>query len=399
MESTRIISDFARSLEPSPTMAMDTLAKAMKRDGKDVLSFAVGEPDFPTPPHICEAARRAMDEGLTKYTPASGMPELKQAIVAATERDVGLQYAPEQVVVSNGGKHALMNVWRTLLNPGDEVIMFAPYWVSYPEQVRMAGGVPVVIPTSGEDDFEPDLDQLRAAVGKRTVGILVNSPSNPTGGVYSRETIEGIARIAQANGLVIVSDEIYKHILFDGRAHFSPAQLDDDLRQRTIICDGVAKSYAMTGWRIGWLIAPKQFATQAGNIQSQETSNPCSISQAAAIEALTGPQHSVSEMRAAFEERRDYIVPALNDIPGIRCPNPGGAFYVFPDIQHHMGRTINGFEITNSQQFCTYLLQRALVSTVHGSASGSEGYFRISFACAMEQIKEGVRRIAEALAE
>lgn len=397
MESTRIISDFARSLEPSPTMAMDTLAKAMKKDGKDVLSFAIGEPDFPTPPHICDAARRALDEGLTKYTPASGTPDLKQAIVAATQRDVGLQYAPDQVVVSNGGKHALMNVWRTLLNPGDEVIMFAPYWVSYPEQVRMAGGVPVVIPTYGADDFEPDLDRLRAAIGKRTVGILVNSPSNPTGGVYSRQTIEGIARIAQSNGLVIISDEIYKHILFDGRPHVSPAQLDDDLKRRTIICDGVAKTYAMTGWRIGWLIAPKEFATQAGNIQSQETSNPCSISQAAAIEALTGPQDTVADMRAAFEQRRDYIVPALSDIPGIKCPNPGGAFYVFPDIQEHMGRTINGFELANSQQFCTYLLQHALVSTVHGSASGSEGCFRISFACGMEQIREGARRIAEAL--
>jgi aspartate aminotransferase len=397
MEDLRIISDFALSLEASPTMAMDTLAKKMKAEGKDVLSFAIGEPDFPTPANVCEAAKRAIDQGLTKYTPASGTPDLKKAVVAAAERDLGLTYEPDQVVVSNGGKHALMNIWRTLLNPGDEVLLFAPYWVSYPEQVRMAGGVPVVISTSGDTDFQPDLDEVRAKIGKRTVAMLINSPSNPTGGVFTAETIEGLARIAQSNGLTIISDEIYKHILFDGRKHASTAQLDADLKERTIIADGVAKTYAMTGWRIGWIIAPKEFARRAGNIQSQETSNPCSISQAASIEALTGPQDSVTTMRNAFQERRDYLVPALNAIPGIKCPNPGGAFYVFPDITAHFGRTLKGVPINNSRDFVVYLLQNAGVSTVHGSASGSEGYFRISFACSMEQLKEGVRRIAEAL--
>lgn len=398
MQDARIISAFANSLEASPTMAMDTLAKKLQAEGKDVLSFAIGEPDFPTPPNICEAAKAAIDRGLTKYTPAAGLPALKQAIVAAAERDLGLRYDPDQVVVSNGGKHALMNIWRTLLDPGDEVILFAPYWVSYPEQVRMAGGVPVIIPTSGDNDFQPDLDQVRAAITKRTVAMLINSPSNPTGGVFSKEVIEGLGRIAQSNGLMIISDEIYKHILFDGRTHCSTAQLDDDLKQRTIIADGVAKTYAMTGWRIGWMIAPREFAKRAGNIQSQETSNPCSISQAAAIEALTGPQESVAQMRAAFEERRNYLVPALNAIPGFKCPNPGGAFYVFPDISAHFGRTVRGVTINNSKDFVIYLLEHANVSTVHGSASGSEGYFRISFACSMEQIKDGVNRIAQALA-
>jgi aspartate aminotransferase len=398
MQDARIISAFANSLEASPTMAMDTLAKKLQAEGKDVLSFAIGEPDFPTPANICEAAKAAIDRGLTKYTPASGLPALKQAIVAAAERDLGLRYEPDQVVVSNGGKHALMNVWRTLLDPGDEVLLFAPYWVSYPEQIRMAGGVPKVIPTSGDNDFQPDLDQVRAAITKRTVAMLINSPSNPSGGVFSQETIEGLGRIAQSNGLVIISDEIYKHILFDGRTHCSTAQLDDDLKERTIIVDGVAKTYAMTGWRIGWMIAPKEFAKRAGNIQSQETSNPCSISQAAAIEALTGPQESVAQMCAAFEERRNYLVPALNAIPGFKCPNPGGAFYVFPDISAHFGRTLRGVTINNSKDFVLYLLEHANVSTVHGSASGSEGYFRISFACSMEQLQEGVRRITEALA-
>jgi aspartate aminotransferase len=397
MQDARIISSFATSLEASPTMAMDTLAKKLQAEGKDVLSFAIGEPDFPTPANICEAAKAAIDRGMTKYTPAAGLPALKQAIVAATQRDLGLSYEPDQVVVSNGGKHALMNIWRTLLDPGDEVIIFAPYWVSYPEQVRMAGGVPVVIPTSGDNDFQPDLDQVRAAISKRTVAMLINSPSNPTGGVFSREVIEGLGRIAQSNGLMIISDEIYKHILFDGRSHCSTAQLDDDLKQRTIIADGVAKTYAMTGWRIGWMIAPKEFAKRAGNIQSQETSNPCSISQAASIEALTGPQESVGQMRAAFEERRDYLVPALNALPGFKCPNPGGAFYVFPDISAHFGRTVGGVTINNSKDFVIYLLEHANVSTVHGSASGSEGYFRISFACSMEQLKDGVSRIAKAL--
>jgi aspartate aminotransferase len=397
MLDSRIISTLGNSLTASPTMAMSALASKMKAEGKDVLSFAVGEPDFPTPPHICEAAKRAIDDGQTKYTPASGTPALRKAIVEATQRDLGVSYEPEQVVVSNGGKHALMNIWRILLNPGDEVVIFAPYWVSYPDQVQIAGGVPVVVPTSGDNDFQPDLEELKAKITRRTVAILLNSPSNPAGSVFTRETIEGIARIAQSNGLTIVSDEIYKHILFDGRSHVSPAQLDDDLRERTIIADGVAKTYAMTGWRIGWLIAPKHFAKQAGSLQSQETSNPCSISQAAALAALTGPQDSVGQMRQAFEERRNFIVPALNAMAGINCPNPGGAFYVLPDITAHLGRTLKGQQIKDSFDFCSYLLDEALVSTVHGSASGSEGYFRISFACSMEQIKEGLRRIEQAL--
>jgi aspartate aminotransferase len=369
----------------------------MRAAGQDILSFAVGEPDFPTPENIRAAAKRAIDEGKTKYTPASGIPELKKAIIEAQVRDTGLSYEASQVCVSNGGKHALMNIWRTLLNPGDEIIIFAPYWVSYPDQIRLCDGVPVVIPTSGDNEFQPDLDQVRAAVTDRTVGILVNSPSNPSGAVFTEATMESLARIAIERDLTIISDEIYKHLLYDGRRHVSPAMFGGDAKQRTIIADGVAKTYAMTGWRIGWLIAPPEFAKAAGNLQSQETSNAGSVSQWAAIEALTGPQESVGEMRKAFEERRGYIVQALRETEGLKCANPGGAFYVFPDISAHLGRTIGGRKIESSLDMANYLLEEALVSLVDGASFGAEGYIRLSFACSLDNVKEGVRRIRAAL--
>lgn len=391
------ISDRVAAMPPSATMAMAARAKAMKAAGKDILSFAVGEPDFPTPANICAAAKAAIDAGKTKYTPASGVPELKKAVVDAQVRDTGLTYEPNQVCVSNGGKHALMNIWRTLLNPGDEIIIFAPYWVSYPDQIRLCDGEPIIIPTTGDNDFQPDLDQVKAAITDRTVGILINSPSNPTGGVFSETTMRGIADLAVERDLTIISDEIYKHLLYDGRKHLSPAMFGDDVKARTIIADGVAKTYAMTGWRIGWLIAPPQFAKAAGDLQSQETSNPCSISQAAAIEALLGPQDSIAEMGRAFAERRDYLVQALRALEGVKCAMPGGAFYVFPDVSAHFGRTINGCEIRGSLDMANFLLEEALVSLVDGASFGAEGYIRLSFACGLEDIQEGVRRIKRVL--
>ena len=391
------ISDRVAAMPPSATMAMAARAKAMKAAGKDILSFAVGEPDFPTPANICAAAKAAIDAGKTKYTPASGVPELKKAVVDAQVRDTGLTYEPNQVCVSNGGKHALMNIWRTLLNPGDEIIIFAPYWVSYPDQIRLCDGEPIIIPTTGDNDFQPDLDQVKAAITDRTVGILINSPSNPTGGVFSETTMRGIADLAVERDLTIISDEIYKHLLYDGRKHLSPAMFGDDVKARTIIADGVAKTYAMTGWRIGWLIAPPQFAKAAGDLQSQETSNPCSISQAAAIEALLGPQDSIAEMGRAFAERRDYLVQALRALEGVKCAMPGGAFYVFPDVSAHFGRTINGCEIKGSLDMANFLLEEALVSLVDGASFGAEGYIRLSFACGLEDIQEGVRRIKRVL--
>ena len=392
------ISQRAQGIAPSPTMAMDSRAKALAAEGVAVISFAVGEPDFPTPENVVEAACRAIHAGHTKYTPASGIPALKQAIVAATERDLGLSYEPAQVCVSNGGKHALMNIWETIVDPGDEVIVFAPYWVSYPPQIELCGGKAVIIPTSGETDFQPDLGQVRDAVTDRTIGILINSPSNPAGAIFNRETTQGLVDLACERDLTIISDEIYKHILFDGRKHLSPAQLGEEAQARTILADGVAKTYAMTGWRIGWMIAPPSVAKRAGDIQSQETSNPCTPAQHAAVEALSGPQESVETMRAEFERRRDYLVPALNAIPGVTCNNPGGAFYVYPDISAHLGRTLGGMQIVGSLELCEYLLDVGHISTVPGSAFGTEGYLRISFATSMANLEEGVRRLAEALA-
>jgi aspartate aminotransferase len=391
------ISDLVAGIAPSPTIAGAAKAREMRASGKDVLSFAIGEPDFGTPDNIIAAAARAMAEQKTKYTPAGGIPELKQAICAAQERDLGLKYEPNQVVVSNGGKHALMNIWRTLLNPGDEVIMFAPYWVSYPEQVRLCGAKTVPILTSGDNDFQPDLNQVAAAITSRTKALLINSPSNPSGAVFDRATIEALGELACQHDLTIISDEIYKHILYDGRTHESTSKLSDELKERTIIADGVAKTYAMTGWRIGWLIAPPAFAKAADNLQSQETSNANSIAQWASIEALTGPQDSVAQMREAFMARRDYLVPALNEIEGVKCANPGGAFYVFPDISAHLGRTLGGREIKASVDLELYLIEEALIATVAGGPFGTEGYIRLSFATGLDEITEGVRRLAEAL--
>lgn len=391
------ISDLVAGIAPSPTIAGSTKAKAMQAEGKDVRSFAIGEPDFGTPENILEAARRAMADQKTKYTPASGIPELKQAICAAQARDLGLQYSPNQVVVSNGGKHALMNIWRTLLNPGDEVIMFAPYWVSYPEQVRLCGASHVSIATSGDNDFQPDIDEVAAAITPRTKAILINSPSNPSGAIFDQKTMEALGELACRHDLTIVSDEIYKHILYDDRKHMSTAMFSEELKERTIIADGVAKTYAMTGWRIGWLIAPPAFAKAADNLQSQETSNPNSIAQWASVEALNGPQDSVAQMRKEFNKRRDYLVPALNEIDGVKCANPGGAFYVFPDVSAHLGRTLKGREIKTSVDLELYLIEEALIATVAGGPFGTEGYIRLSFACSMDDIAEGVRRLAAAL--
>ncbi len=384
-------------MAPSPTIASATKAKQLRAEGKDVRSFAVGEPDFGTPDNIIEAAMQAMREQKTKYTPAAGIPELKQAVCQSMERDLGLRYTPEQVVVSKGGKHALMNIWRTLLEPGDEVIVFAPYWVSYTEQIRLCGGAGLVIPTSGSDDFQPDLDLVERTITDRTRAMLINSPANPTGAVFSAKTIAGLGEIACRHDLTIISDEIYKHILYDGRTHQTTATLSDELKERTIIADGVAKSYSMTGWRIGWLIAPPAFAKAAGNLQSQETSNPNSIAQWASVEALNGPQDSVAAMREAFNKRRDFFVPALREIEGVECAMPGGAFYVFPDLSQYMGRTIGGRQIATSRDLEAYLLEEALIATVAGSEFGAEGSLRLSFACSMEDIEEGLSRLKQAL--
>ncbi len=391
------ISQRAVQVQPSPTVGMAARAKQMIRQGLDVVSFAVGEPDFATPEHICQAAYQAMSAGHTKYTAASGIPELKEAIVARLRAEVGLDYDADQVCISNGGKHALTNIWQTLLDEGDEVIVFAPYWVSYPVQIQLCGGKPVVIETEASCGFQPDPEEVRSAVTPRTVAILINSPTNPTGAVFDQETLQEIASIAAENDLTIVSDEIYRNLVFNGRQHLSIAMLDEETKARTILVDGVSKSYAMTGWRIGWLIGPKDFVTKAGSIQSQQTSGPSSISQHAALAALTGPQDCVAAMRDEFEQRRDFFAEALRQLEGIQCNVPPAAFYLFPDISAHLGRSLAGKQIDTSLQLAEYLLEQGLISTVPGSAFGAEGFLRLSFACSVEDIERGVQRLKTAL--
>ncbi|MFW5866508.1 MAG: pyridoxal phosphate-dependent aminotransferase, partial [Armatimonadota bacterium] len=360
------------AIKPSATIGMKVKADQLKSEGKDVLSFAVGEPDFPTPDNVIEAAKRALDAGETKYTAASGTAELKQAICARTETDLGVAYQPENVLVSNGAKHSLMNIAEAMYDPGDEVICFSPYWVTYPVQAEFAGASPVAIETRGEDDFQPDLDDVRAAITDRSVAIMINSPCNPSGAVYEPEIIEGIAEIAVEHDLAIISDEIYKHIIYDGARHLSPAQLGDEVRDRTLIVDGVAKTYAMTGWRIGWLLGDAAWIKRAGALQGQATSCPNTIAQAATIEALGGPQDSVEEMRAQFEERRDFVMERLSEVPGITCATPRGAFYVFPNVSEHYGRQLGGQTIGGSLDMAEYLLTECLISLVPGEAFGAE---------------------------
>jgi len=386
-------------LRPSATFKLDTAAKELQRQGVDVISFALGEPDFPTPKHICDAAAEAMAAGKTKYTPAAGIPELREAVAAKLSMDLGHEYKPSQVVISNGGKHALMNVWQCILDPGDEVVIISPYWVSYADQVELCNAVPKVIPTTADTDFQPDPDDVRAALSARTAAILINSPSNPTGAVLDRGVIEAMAQMALEVDAWIVSDEIYRHILFDGRSHFSAALVSDEVRARTIICDGVSKTYSMTGWRIGWLVAPEEVAKAAGNLQGQETSNPNSIAQWAALAALQGPQDCVEQMRAEFERRRDYIIKALEEIEGIKISRPGGAFYAFPEVSSFLDGRLkhNGEPIRDDLTFCEYLLTAARISVVPGSAFGADGYVRFSFATSLERIQEGLSRFRAAL--
>ncbi len=392
----------ARRLEaisPSATMGMKVKADELRAQGKDVLSFAVGEPDFPTPANIVAAAKRAMDEGQTKYTAASGLPELKQAICEATRRDLGLDYTPAQVVASNGAKHSLFNIAQTLVQPGDEVIVLSPYWVTYPDQIAFCEGRPVIIETRDEDDFQPDLAQIRAAVTDYTVAIILNSPCNPSGAVYERDVMEGIAEIAIEHDLTIISDEIYKHILFDGRTHLSPAQLGDEVRARTLIVDGVAKSYSMPGWRIGWVLGPEPVVKAMGGLQGQMTSNPNTIAQWATVEALTGPQESVAEMNRQFERRRDFVVEQMAQIDGVTCATPRGAFYAFPNVSAHYDRLVPDAPAgARSDALAMKLLSENLISLVAGSSFGDDDYIRLSFAAGMEQLEEGLRRFTAAFA-
>ena len=387
------ISRVVQALEPSATMAMAAKAKDLKASGKTVYDLSLGEPDFATPEHIRRAAIEAMEAGHTHYTVASGIPELKKAIIEQYEAANGLQYAPNQVVVSNGAKHALHNAFTVLLNPGDEVIIPAPYWVSYTELVKLTGATPVVVQTEQENDFKLTVEQLRAAVTDKTKILLLCSPSNPTGSMYSPEELGELADVAIEKDLTVIADEIYDRMVYPGHTFASFATVRPGMQDRTIIVNGVSKTYAMTGWRIGWTLSPANLAKAMGSMQSQQTSNPCSISQYAAIAAITGPQDCVAEMLAEFTKRREFIKQRVESIEGISCADMGGAFYAYMNIKPHLGRKYGGVQVDDSTDWCLELLAQANVATVMGSAFGTDGYSRASFATSMENLEDAFDRI------
>ena len=391
------LAQFTRHLKPSETLAISAKAKALRAQGREVIDFSVGEPDFNTPDNVIQAAEHAMAEGFTKYTQASGLPGLRQAIADKLQRENDLHYEPEQIIVSCGAKHVLYNLARVLVDPGDEVIIPGPYWVTYPTQVEMAGGTPVIIPTTAADDFKITGEVLRRYLTPATKGIILNSPCNPTGAVYTPEELQDLADVLGDTGLYVITDEIYEHMVYDGLRQISIATLSAELKERCIVVNGVSKSYSMTGWRVGYCAGPSDVIAACGHLQSQSTSNPAAFAQVAAIEALTGPQDSVHAMAAAFVERRDFVVRRLNAIDGISCPTPQGAFYTFPKINALFGRRANGRSLSNSAEVIDYLLDTAGVAVVPGEAFGADDHMRLSYAASMEALHTGLDRLDQAV--
>jgi aspartate aminotransferase len=385
-------------MEESPTLAVTAKAKALRAAGEPVIGFGAGEPDFPTPAHVVAAAQRAAEDPAThRYTPTAGLPALRQAIADKTKRDSGLDVAADQVVVANGGKHALYNVFMALLDPGDEVLVPAPYWVSYPEQVKLAGGEPVAVPTTKEAGFRATVDQLESHRTPATKALVFVSPSNPTGAVYPADEVAEIGSWAAEHGIWVVTDEIYEHLVY-GEATFSSLPVvAPEAAARTVVVNGVSKTYAMTGWRVGWSISSVELAKGMNKLQSQSTSNVCNVAQIAAVEALGGPQDSVADMRAAFDRRRKLAVARLSAIDGIEVVEPEGAFYVFPSFEGVLGREIGGREVRTTLELAEVLLEQAKVAVVPGEAFGSPGYARLSYALSDADIEEGIGRIADVL--
>ncbi len=383
------------TLQPSATIAMANQARELKAAGTTVYDLSLGEPDFDTPAHICEAARKAIEEGKTHYTPASGIPELKQAIVNQYKQRHGLDYEPSQVVVANGAKHALHNLFTALLDPGDEVIIPAPYWVSYSALVELAGGKAVIVSTTEADNFKLSPEAFQQAITDKTKILLLCSPSNPTGSMYTPEELGQLADVAIENDLLVLADEIYERLVYPGHKFASFPTVRPGLQERTLLVNGVSKTYAMTGWRIGWSITPPEIAKVITSLQSQETSNPCSISQFASIAALNGQQECVDEMLAEFTKRREYVKQRIEAIPGLSCADMGGAFYAFINVSEHLGRNYDGVEVNNSTDWCLQLLAQKQVAMVMGSAFGAEGYARASFATSIENLEAAFDRIEE----
>jgi aspartate aminotransferase len=386
-------------MEESPTLAVTAKAKALKAAGEPVIGFGAGEPDFPTPPNVVEAAQRAAaDPANHRYTPATGQPELREAIATKTRRDTGLEVDPAEVVVTNGGKHALYNVFMSLVDPGDEVLIPAPYWVSYPAQVKLAGGEVVTVPTDKSTGFRASVDVLERHRTARTKAVVFVSPSNPTGAVYPRDEVEAVGRWAAEHGIWVITDEIYEHLVYGDRVAHSLPVVAPEAAARAIVVNGVAKTYAMTGWRVGWSIAPPEITTGIGKLQSQMTSNVSNVAQVAAIEALTGDQGAVAEMRAAFDRRRRVAVEKLAAIDGVDVVEPDGAFYVYPSFEGVLGRDIAGRRVDTTLELADVLLEEAKVALVPGEAFGLAGYARLSYALGDDDLAEGIDRIAKLLA-
>lgn len=393
------LSQAVQTLKPSATIAAATKAKELKQQGIKVYDFTLGEPDFNTPQHIRDAAIEAMNAGHTHYTPAGGIPQLKQAICDAYQRDYGLSYAPNQVVVSNGAKHSIHNVLSAMCGPGDEVIIPTPYWVSYSALVELTGATPVLVPTTEESGFCLSAEQFTNAITDKTRLMMLNNPCNPTGAAYPVETLEQLALVAVERRIPVLSDEIYEKLIYAGSEFRSFASFGPEVKDLTVIVSGVSKAYAMTGWRIGWTLAPVGLTKAMDNLQSQQTSNPCSISQYAAVAALNGPQECVSEMLVHFAERREYVLGRLKEIPGITFAEPGGAFYAFFNISSYFGKTLQGGKVVdNATDFCTALLEVGNVALVTGDAFGAEGYVRLSFATNIETLEIGLDRLAAFMA-
>ena len=391
------LADRMTQIQPSPTLAINTKAKALRAAGVDVISFGVGEPDFDTPAHICQAAAEAIKEGFTRYTPVGGIEELKDAIIDEIQNGYGLMYGRDEIVVSCGAKHSLYNLAQVLFDPGDEVLIPAPYWVSYPDIVRLADAIPVIVPTREADDFKLRPEALEEAITAKSKALILNSPSNPTGSTYTREELERLAPIILKHRLLVISDDIYYRILFKGQPWISLAMLGDDIKKQTIIVNGVSKTYAMTGWRIGYLAAPAEVAAAVTRVQSQSTSNPTSIAQKAALAALTGPQDCVVKMVAEFEKRLDHMFQRIEALPGAHAIRPTGTFYLFANFSSYYGSTCDGRDIQSSMDLSAYLMDKAHLALVPGVAFGEDSCLRLSYAVSMAQIDQGLDRLSEAL--
>lgn len=394
------IADALARVKPSPTIAVTTKAAELKAAGRDVIGLGAGEPDFDTPDNIKAAAIQAINEGKTKYTAPDGTPELKKAVCAKFLRENSLSYQPSQITINCGAKQTLYNAFMATLNPGDEVVIPAPYWVSYPDMVLLAGGTPVIVEATLEEKFKLSPEKLEAAITEKTKWVILNSPNNPTGAAYSRDELKALTDVLLRHPHVwVMSDDIYEHLVYDDFEFTTPVQVEPALYDRSLVINGVAKAYAMTGWRIGYGAGPVELIKAIGKIQSQSTSNPCSISQAAAVEALNGTQHFLAERAAVFKKRRDMVVASLNEVDGINCPTPEGAFYVYPSVAGLMGKTTpDGKVIESDLDFCSYILEAEGVAAVHGEAFGLSPHFRVSYATSDEALVEACARIARACA-